>query len=111
MVSRLDRETDLFRQRSLSAIERDKLFGAENESSGDMDDVERTAAHCCRVTCRKLIGLLLDGGRRVRRALPPTRGNVLREGGDGLVHFRYGDFSAEGFQANSVFNLQFLPLC
>ena len=40
----LNLEADLFRQRSLPRIERDKLLGPEDEGGGDVDDVERATA-------------------------------------------------------------------
>ncbi len=99
---RLDREADLFRQRSLPCIERDKLLDPEDAGGGDVDDVECAAAEYCGVISGKFIGLLFDGGSGVSGALPAARGDVLLEGGDGLVHFLCRDFSKEGFQANGV---------
>src|SRR5438128_667948 len=107
---RLDRESGLFRQRSLSLIERDELLGPEHEGGRDVDNVERAAAEYCGVAGGKLLGLLFDGGSGVSGPLPAPRGDVLLECGDGAVHFRWGDFSTEGLQPDDVLDLQRLPL-
>ena len=62
----------------MSRIKRDKLPGPEHEGGGDVDDVERPAAECCRVTGGKFVGLLFDGGHGDRgrdgavSATPPS---------------------------------------
>src|SRR5207247_10826919 len=62
------------------------------------------------VAGRQFISLLFDDGSGVGGALPPAGGDVLLEGGYGLVHFHGGDFTAKSFQPNGILDLQRLPL-
>lgn len=85
-------------ERALSHIERDEFFRPDEQRGGDVDDVERAAAERGGMGGGEFLGRVLNEGGIVGGPLPASGGHVLLEGGDGLVHFRRGDFSAKGFR-------------